>query len=236
MPVSRFPRFIVLAFAAAAVAGCAGGAPENDPPAASVQTTSLALPWVDRPGVSHAPVRNAAGTATAQYFGGTVTANAKVYVVWWGDPTKINSAVTAAKGGIADFFAGVTNSSFMDWLNEYSTTVAVQAGSHKGMAGTGQLIGRGNYAGTLTLSNIPSGDVTDAQIQTTSIRVRRGHAAAARRQHALRGLFSEGRDDHAWMARRAALVSAPTTTPSSRRSATTSTISSCRTAARRSTG
>ena len=167
MPVSRFPRFIVLAFAAAAVAGCAGGAPETDPPAASVQTTSLALPWVDRPGVSHAPVRNAAGTATAQYFGGTVTANAKVYVVWWGDPSKINSAVTAAKGGIADFFAGVTNSSFMDWLNEYSTNVAVQAGSHKGMAGTGQLIGRGNYAGTLTISDIPSGDVTDAQIQTT---------------------------------------------------------------------
>ncbi len=108
-----------------------------------------------------------AGAATALYYGGSVTENAKVYVVWWGDPTKINSAVTAAKGGIADFFSGILDSSYMDWLNEYNTTVSAQAGSHMGMAGTGQHIGRGNYAGTFTLSNIPSGNVTDAQIQST---------------------------------------------------------------------
>ncbi|MCU1279692.1 MAG: hypothetical protein JWM53_3238 [bacterium] len=151
MAASKLPRYFVL-FAAAFLAGEAIG---------------VASPGVDRPGLAHAPATNAAGTATAQYFGGTVTANAKVYVVWWGDPSKINSAVTAAHGGIADFFAGVTNSAFMDWLNEYSTNINVQAGSHMGSAGTGQLIGRGNYAGTITLSNIPSGNVTDAQIQTT---------------------------------------------------------------------
>jgi hypothetical protein len=121
---------------------------------------------VDRPGFSHTPTKNAAG-ATAEYFGGPVTPNAKIYVVWWGDPAKINAAVTAVHGGIADFFAGITNSSFMDWLNEYNTNITVQAGSHMGMAGTGQLIGRGNYAGALTLSSIPSGNVTDAQIQST---------------------------------------------------------------------
>jgi hypothetical protein len=55
----------------------------------------------------------------------------------------------------------------MDWLNEYNTNITIQAGSHMGSAGSGQLIGRGNYAGTLTLSNIPSGNVTDAQIQST---------------------------------------------------------------------
>jgi hypothetical protein len=116
-------------------------------------------------GAARTPVPNAG--PTARYYGGTVTANAKVYVVWWGDPSKINSAVTAAHGGIADFFAGVLNSNFMDWLNEYSTNISVQAGSHMGNAGTGQFIGRGNYAGTFTLTNIPSGNVTDAQVQTT---------------------------------------------------------------------
>jgi hypothetical protein len=101
------------------------------------------------------------------YYGGPVTENAKVYVVWWGDPAKINPAITAAKGGIADFYAGVLNSSYMDWLNEYNTTVNAQAGAHNGMPGTGQRIGRGNYAGTLTLANVPSGNVTDAQIVST---------------------------------------------------------------------
>jgi hypothetical protein len=114
---------------------------------------------------ANVPVPNAAG-ATAQYYGGPVTENAKVYVVWWGDPSKINSAVTAAKGGIADYYAGVTNSSFMDWLNQYNTTGTAGAGSHSGMAGTGQRIGRGNYAGTITLAKVPSGNVTDAQIRT----------------------------------------------------------------------
>ncbi len=150
--------------AAALLAGCAGDRTEANPSALTAEPTGFALPWVDRPG-ARTPVANATGP-TAQYYGGTVTANAKVYVVWWGDPSMINSAVTAAKGGIADFFAGVTNSSFMDGLNQYSTNISVQAGTHKGMAGTGQLIGRGNYAGTLTLTNSPSGDVTDAQIQT----------------------------------------------------------------------
>jgi hypothetical protein len=143
--------------AAVLLAGCAGGAPESNPSALSV----------DRPHAAHAAAKNAAGTTTAEYFGGTVTANPKVYVVWWGDPSKINSAVTAATGGIADFFTGVLNSSFMDWMNEYDTNVTVGAGSHMGMAGTGQHIGRGNYVGALTLTNIPSGNVTDAQIQTT---------------------------------------------------------------------
>ena len=55
----------------------------------------------------------------------------------------------------------------MDWLNEYSTGINAQAGSHMGSPGTGQYIGRGNYAGTLTLANVPSGDVTDAQVQST---------------------------------------------------------------------
>ena len=148
---------------AALLAGCAGQATDTDS-ALSAAPASFHPRRLDRPWSSSVAVPNATG-ATAQYYGGPVTANPKVYVVWWGDPSKINSAVTAAKGGIADYFSGITNSSFMDWLNEYSTGIAAQAGSHMGMAGTGQFIGRGNYAGTLTLMKVPSGDVTDAQIQ-----------------------------------------------------------------------
>lgn len=136
---------------AALLAGCTGAAPQPE--------ASRPKLFVDR-----APVNTAAGT-TAEYFGGTVTPNPKVYVVWWGDPSKIDSSLTAAKGGIADFFAGVTNSSYMDMLNEYDTNIMVQAGAHKGMAGTNQFIGRGNYVSSITLSKIPSGNVTDAQIQ-----------------------------------------------------------------------
>jgi hypothetical protein len=123
-------------------------------------------PTIDRPGQPHLPRRNASGQ-TMLYFGGEVIPNAKVYVVWWGDPSKLNPAITAAKGGIADFYAGITNSPFFDWLAEYNTTLPAQAGSHKGSAGTGQRIGRGNYAGTLTLANAPAGNsITDAQIQS----------------------------------------------------------------------
>jgi hypothetical protein len=90
----------------------------------------------------------AATTRTMQYFGGPVIANPKVYVVWWGNPASINSVLTAARGGIADFYAGVTNSSYLDWMNEYDTNITTQSGSHAGTAGTGQHIGRGNFVGT----------------------------------------------------------------------------------------
>ncbi len=109
----------------------------------------------------------AATTRTMQYFGGPVISNPKVYVVFWGNPANISTLLTAAKGGIADFYAGATNSSYMDWLNEYDTNITTQSGSHAGTAGTGQHIGRGNFVGTRTLTSIPAGNVTDSQIQAT---------------------------------------------------------------------
>ena len=109
----------------------------------------------------------AATTRTMQYFGGPVIGNPKVYVVWWGSAASINAVLTAARGGIADFYAGVTNSSYLDWLNEYDTNITTQSGSHAGMPGTGQHIGRGNLAGIRTLSPVPAGNVTDSQIQAT---------------------------------------------------------------------
>ncbi|HEX8112392.1 MAG TPA: hypothetical protein VF516_31900 [Kofleriaceae bacterium] len=109
----------------------------------------------------------AATTRTMLYFGGPVISNPKVYVVWWGSAASINSILTAARGGIADFYAGVTNSNYLDWWNEYDTNITVQSGSHAGTAGTGQHIGRGNLVGTRTLTPVPAGNVTDTQIQAT---------------------------------------------------------------------
>jgi hypothetical protein len=109
----------------------------------------------------------AATTRTMQYFGGPVNSNPKIYVVWWGSAASINPVLTAARGGIADFYAGVTNSSYLDWMNEYDTNITTQSGSHAGMPGTGQHIGRGNFVGIRTLTPVPAGNVTDAQIQAT---------------------------------------------------------------------
>lgn len=109
----------------------------------------------------------AATTRTMQYFGGPVISNPKVYVVWWGSAASINSTLTAARGGIADFYAGVTNSSYLDWMNEYDTNITTQSGSRAGTPGTGQHIGRGNFVGTRTLTPVPAGNVTDTQIQAT---------------------------------------------------------------------
>jgi hypothetical protein len=56
----------------------------------------------------------------------------------------------------------------MDSMAQYSTMGNAQAGSHSGQPGTGQVIGRGNYAGTIALTQIPpSTSLTDDQIQQT---------------------------------------------------------------------
>src|SRR5438105_1542020 len=103
--------------------------------------------------------------ATVSYFGGPVIENAKVYAVWWGPGVRLSPKVNAPKGGMADFFTGVLNSGYIDWLNEYDTDLAAQAGARAGTAGTDQHIGRGNFAGVFELDEIPAGDVTDGQVQ-----------------------------------------------------------------------
>ncbi len=81
-----------------------------------------------------------------QYFGGGVLANVKVYAVFWDDT--VSPDITAGIGG---FYQTLTNSQWMDWLTEYSTTLNVQAGSDAGKPGTQQVIGRGTFAGSYTL-------------------------------------------------------------------------------------
>lgn len=151
---------------AALTTGCLDGAIEPSNTDEQVVSEPASVP-VDLKAHARRLRTPAATLGTMRYFGGPVISNPKVYVVWWGSAANINPVVTAARGGIADFYAGITNSKHLDWLNEYDTNITTQAGSHVGSPGTGQHIGRGNLAGIRTLSPVPAGNVTDAQIQAT---------------------------------------------------------------------
>ncbi|MGO9065484.1 MAG: Ig-like domain-containing protein [Myxococcaceae bacterium] len=111
-------------------------------------------------------------TADIQYFGGPVLSNAKVYAVLWSIAVSPDVAL-----GVGGFYAAATNSEWVDWLTEYSTTLAAQVGSHQGQPGTQQVIGRGTFAGSYTLPGLsqayplctPGGQLTcisDADIQS----------------------------------------------------------------------
>jgi Bacterial Ig domain len=84
-----------------------------------------------------------------EYFGGPVLSNVKVYAVFW------SSGVSAEiADGMGDFYRTLTNSEWMDWLTEYSTTLDADAGTHRGEPGTQQTIGRGTFAGSRTLGKL----------------------------------------------------------------------------------
>ena len=91
------------------------------------------------------------------YFGGPVISNVKVYAVFWGDTV---NAETQQK--IGPFFANMLDSTYMDWLSEYDTNIQAVDGRQ----GTGQHIGRGSFAGSVTLhpANAASA-LTDTMIQ-----------------------------------------------------------------------
>jgi hypothetical protein len=148
-------------------AGCMSNPSPALDPGAQLDSLDVVPNPIDFPTKRQAAVTPRAGARTVSYYGGPVIANPKVYAVWWGGASQINPILTAAHGGIADWFTGITNSTFLDWLNEYDTAIATQAGSQTGKPGTGQHIGRGNFVGSLSLNNVPAGDVTDEQIQAT---------------------------------------------------------------------
>jgi hypothetical protein len=97
-----------------------------------------------------------------QYYGGPVISNVKVVQVNWNgsiDPT--------IKNGMGGFYSAVTASEYFDWLDgDYATTRNANAGSHNGMAGTQQHIGRGTFNGQFTLTGTStSGTIFDSAIQ-----------------------------------------------------------------------
>lgn len=109
--------------------------------------------------------RNQPAACNLQYLGGHVISNVKIYAVFWG------SGVDATtKSGIGGFFTALTNSDWMDWQSEYRTDVLPAGGG----SGTGQLIGRGQFAGP-AIAIVPSSVATCAgrsqsnPLQDTSI-------------------------------------------------------------------
>jgi hypothetical protein len=102
---------------------------------------------------AHAPAKGVV------YWGGPVLSSVKVVGVFWG--SKVD-AETQAK--IGDFYKAAVNSTYVDWLNEYATNITAQNGNQ----GTNQTIGRGSFAGIVTITPKNGGkklDKTDVQAE-----------------------------------------------------------------------
>jgi hypothetical protein len=83
-------------------------------------------------------------TAHESYYGGPVVQDVKVVLVTWGT---VNGA-----GQLPAFYSAVTNSAYMDWLSEYGTT--------------GHPIGRGTYAGNVSVPAPTTSTFDDSALQS----------------------------------------------------------------------
>ncbi len=92
------------------------------------------------------------------YYGGPVIPNAKVYAVFWGPNVDAQT-----QSQIGPYFSDILDSTYMDWLSEYDTNVPAV----DGRPGTNQSIGRGSFAGSVTIAPANAAtNLTDAMIQT----------------------------------------------------------------------
>jgi len=118
------------------------------------------------PGSSKLAPTIAIAGAHADYFGGPVISNVHVILVLYGSGSFLPNVTGAATPSLASFYTDITQSTFMDMLNEYSTTgVTAQDGS----AGTNQTIGHGFFDGQFTINPSAANNgttISDAQIQT----------------------------------------------------------------------
>ena len=168
----RFPAGALLALACIALTACAQQVPgssdgrnpeENLEPAQRPLTLGenpRILPVSTNQGRAPAGPSEAAaatGVANLQYYGGHVISSVRVNVVFWGGNV---DATTQAQ--IGNFYQGVTNSAYFDWLNEYDTSITAVGGQ----PGTNQHIGRGSYGGSFTITPSVTGNVTNDQIET----------------------------------------------------------------------
>jgi hypothetical protein len=100
------------------------------------------------------------------YNGGRVLGHVDINAVFWGGG--VNATVATR---IPTFYDTIAQSSYMDWLSEYSTTFS---------GGTHQVIGRGSLTGAFTISpNNASKHLTDAGIQTELAQQIDAHALPA---------------------------------------------------------
>jgi hypothetical protein len=120
----------------------------------------FSLAFASRFLVHSAPPKNAAASSSSPnsapagahltYYGGRVISNVKVCVVFW--TSSVNSLMTTKIGG---FYSDITNSSYLDLLNEYSTP-----------GGTNQIVSRGSFVSAIFITPASSSHtVHDSAIQ-----------------------------------------------------------------------
>jgi hypothetical protein len=105
----------------------------------------------------HIMSNTSASSSNLVYYGGPVIANVKVYAVFWG--SAVDSDLQKNIGG---FYQAAVNSTYIDWMTEYNTSIAAVDGRQ----GTNQTIGRGSYLGEITISpSNGSKSLSDTDIQ-----------------------------------------------------------------------
>ena len=120
-----------------------------------VGTVSTSAPAATRPRATYSLAARPRATTTPKlsYYGGHVLGHVKVDVVVWGKWSYSSRVPLTGTRSVGSFFAGITKSSYLDWLSEYDTPT--------------QNIGRGSLEGVYTV-HPPAADngttVTSAQI------------------------------------------------------------------------
>ena len=87
-------------------------------------------------------------TAHLNYYGGPVLSNVRIVMVRYGAGTYLGNIAGTTAPTMASFYQQVTNSSYMDWLREYNTTIKSVYNTN----GTNQYIGRGSLAGVYQIT------------------------------------------------------------------------------------
>lgn len=109
--------------------------------------------------------------AHLSYFGGPVISNVHVVQVLWGNGSFAPQVSGTTTPSIASFFTDITNSTFMDMLSEYNTTIS---------GGTNQTIGHGTFDGQFTIiPSVTGSTIDDTQIQPELLaQITAGHLPA----------------------------------------------------------
>jgi uncharacterized protein (TIGR03382 family) len=101
--------------------------------------------------------RASAAPAKLSYYGGRVISHVQIVEVNWGP--NIDATV---KSQLSGFYTSITQSAFLDWLEEYDT----HRNGSDGLPGSNQVIGRGTFTGSFTITpSITANSITDNQIQ-----------------------------------------------------------------------
>jgi hypothetical protein len=137
--------FVFLHLSILALAACSASTPED------ANRTSEGLNTGATPVARFVPPGTAPSSPIASapsYGGGPVLSDVQIVAVFWGN--NVNPTITS---GIGPFYAAMTDSTYMDWLDEYNTPT--------------QRIGRGSLAGMVTIRPFNTNtNLQDSDIQT----------------------------------------------------------------------